>query len=91
MIPTPSQPINNWNILPAVTRTIIATKKTRRKRKNRFAFGSLCMYQEANWRIDQVTYSAMGTKMAAYMSYLMVRGTTRVGVVSHDRGEKVRG
>lgn len=36
MIPTPSQPINSWNILFAVTRIIIAIRKTRRYLKNRF-------------------------------------------------------
>lgn len=55
IIPTPSQPINSWNILFAVTRIIIAIKKTRRYLKNWFILGSECMYQDANSRIDQVT------------------------------------
>lgn len=41
----------------------MATRKRRRNLKNRFILGSVCMYQEANSRIDQVTYRAMGVKM----------------------------
>lgn len=55
IIPTPSQPINNWNMLLAVTRIIIAIRKIRRYLKNRSMLGSECMYQDANSRIDQVT------------------------------------
>lgn len=55
IIPTPSQPINSWNMLLAVTRIIIAIKNMRRYLKNRFMYGSACMYQEANSRIDHVT------------------------------------
>jgi len=55
IIPTPSQPINNWNILLAVTRVIIATRNRRRYLKNRFMLGSECMYHSANSRMDQVT------------------------------------
>lgn len=36
IIPTPSHPIKNWNILFAVTRIIIAIKNVRRYLKNRF-------------------------------------------------------
>lgn len=35
MIPTPSQPINSWNMLLAVTRMIMATRNVRRYLKNR--------------------------------------------------------
>ncbi len=63
MIPTPSQPMKSWNILFAVTRTTMAMRKIRRYLKNRFMNGSACMYQDANSRIDQVTYKAMGVKM----------------------------
>ena len=52
-----------WNMLLAVTRMIIAIRKTRRYLKKRFMKGSACMYQDANSRIDQVTYRAMGVKM----------------------------
>lgn len=55
IIPTPSHPMNSWNILFAVTRIIIAMRKINRYLKKRFMFGSACMYQEANSRIDQVT------------------------------------
>ena len=63
MIPTPSQPINSWNMLFAVTRTSMAMRKISRYLKKRFMYGSECMYQLANSRIDQVTYRAIGTKM----------------------------
>lgn len=55
MIPTPSQPMNSWNILLAVTRVIMATRNRSRYLKNRFMFGSECIYHSANSRIDQVT------------------------------------
>jgi len=63
IIPTPSQPIKSWNMLLAVTRIIIAIRKTRRYLKNRFMKGSACMYHDANSRIDQVTYRAIGVKI----------------------------
>lgn len=63
IIPTPSHPMNSWNILFAVTRMTIAIRKTSRYLKKRFIYGSECMYQLANSKIDQVTYRAMGTKM----------------------------
>lgn len=55
IIPTPSHPINSWNMLFAVTRTIMAIRKINRYLKKRFMFGSECMYHEANSRMDQVT------------------------------------
>ena len=55
MMPTPSHPINSWNMLLAVTRIIIAIRKVRRYLKKRSTCGSACMYQAANSRIDQVT------------------------------------
>jgi len=63
IIPTPSHPMKIWNMLFAVTRTIMAMRKTRRYLKNRFMYGSACIYHDANSRIDHVTYSAMGVKM----------------------------
>ena len=63
IIPTPSQPIKIWNMLFADTRMTMAIKKIRRNLKNRFIWGSACMYHEANSRIDQVTYRAMGVKI----------------------------
>lgn len=50
-------------MLFAVTRTIIAMRKTRRYLKNRFIKGSACIYQDANSRIDHVTYRAIGVKI----------------------------
>jgi len=55
MIPTPSHPIKSWNMLLAVTRIIIAIRKTRRYLKKRFMKGSACIYHDANSRIDHVT------------------------------------
>ena len=63
MIPTPSQPIKIWNMLFADTRTTIAMRKISRNLKNRFIWGSACMYHEANSRMDHVTYRAIGVKM----------------------------
>lgn len=63
MIPTPSHPMKSWNMLLAVTKIIIAIRKTRRYLKNRFIWGSACMYHEANSKIDHVTYRAIGVKM----------------------------
>lgn len=64
MIPTPSQPINSWNKLLAVTSVIIATRNSSRYLKNRVKSGSECMYHSANSRIDQVTYKATGVKIS---------------------------
>lgn len=64
MMPTPSQPMNNWNRLLAVTRMIMATKNNSKYLKNRFRCGSECMYHDANSRIDHVTYRAMGVKIS---------------------------
>lgn len=55
IMPTPSQPINSWNILFAVTKISIEIRKIRRYLKNRFILGSVCIYHNANSRIDQVT------------------------------------
>lgn len=63
IMPTPSQPIKNWNILFAETRIIMATRKMRRNLKKRFICGSACMYQDANSRMDHVTYRAIGIKI----------------------------
>lgn len=55
MIPTPSQPMSSWNRLFAVTRIIIAIKKINSCLTNRFRLGSVCIYQDAYSRMDQVT------------------------------------
>lgn len=41
----------------------MATRKVSRYLKNWFMLGSACIYHDANSRIDQVTYSAMGMKI----------------------------
>lgn len=41
----------------------MAMRKTRRYLKKRFIKGSACIYHDANSRMDQVTYSAIGVKM----------------------------
>lgn len=47
--------MNSWNMLFAVTRIIMAIRKIRRYLKNRFMYGSACIYHDANSRMDQVT------------------------------------
>jgi len=42
-------------MLLAVTRITMAIRNIRRYLKNRFMYGSACIYHEANSRIDQVT------------------------------------
>lgn len=60
IIPTPSQPINNWNILLAEVKIIIVMRNISRYLINRFKFGSECIYHEENSMIDHVTKSATG-------------------------------
>lgn len=60
IIPTPSHPMNSWNMLFAVTRIIIATKNVKRYKKNRLMFGSECIYHIENSIIDHVTNNATG-------------------------------
>lgn len=55
IIPTPSHPMNSWNMLFAETRIIMAMRNVRRYLKKRLICGSACMYQDANSRIDHVT------------------------------------
>lgn len=55
IIPTPSHPINSWNILLAVTRITMAMRNVRRYLTNRLMYGSECIYHDANSKIDQVT------------------------------------
>lgn len=63
MIPTPSQPINNWNRLFAVTKIIIVIRNISRYLKNRLMLGSVCIYQIENSMIDHVTNRATGMKI----------------------------
>lgn len=60
IIPTPSHPINSWNILLADTRMIIVIRNIRRYFMNRFRLGSECMYHIENSMIDHVTNRAIG-------------------------------
>lgn len=60
MIPTPSHPINSWNILLADVRIIIVMRNIRRYLMNLFRWGSEYMYQDENSMIDQVTNRATG-------------------------------
>lgn len=67
----------------AVTKIIIAIKKVKRYLKNRLIKGSVCIYQEVNSRIDQVTYRATGVKIIEYMSNLKLMFTSKVRVFIH--------
>lgn len=73
IMPTPSQPMNSWNMLLAVTRVSIAIRKISRYLKNRLMLGSECMYHEANSRMDHVTYKATVVKITEYWSNLKLR------------------
>lgn len=63
MIPTPSQPINSWKRLLAVTRIIIVMRNIRRYLKKRLILGSECIYHIENSIMDHVTNSATGIKI----------------------------
>lgn len=63
IIPTPSQPMNSWKRLLAVTRIIIVIRNIRRYLKNRLMLGSECIYHSENSIIDHVTNSATGMKI----------------------------
>ena len=63
IIPTPSQPINSWNMLLAVTRIIMVMRNRSRYLKNRLMLGSECIYHIENSIIDHVTNSATGIKI----------------------------
>lgn len=41
----------------------MATRNSSKYLKNRLRWGSECIYQDANSRIDHVTYKAMGVKI----------------------------
>lgn len=66
MIPTPSQPMNNRNMLLAMVRISMAIKNVRRKEKNFVIWGSDAIYHVANCRIDHVTNNAMGKNISEY-------------------------
>lgn len=60
IMPTPSQPMNSWNRLLAVTKIIMVMRNIRRYLKNRLMYGSVCIYHIENSIIDHVTKSATG-------------------------------
>lgn len=68
MIPTPSQPIRNWNILFAVIKRIMENKKISKYLKKLLIFGSVLMYHDENSIIDHETNRAIGVKIRAYLS-----------------------
>lgn len=68
MIPTPSQPMKNWNRLLDVIKIIMAIRKISRYLKNLSICGLSIMYQREYCRIFHVTYRAIGMKMAEYWS-----------------------
>ena len=63
IIPTPSQPMNSWNRLFAVTRMILVMRNRSQSLKNLLILGSECMYHIENSIIDHVTNSATGTNI----------------------------
>lgn len=60
MIPTPSQPMNSWKRLFAVTRMSIVMRNRSRYLKNLLILGSEYIYHIENSIIDHVTNSATG-------------------------------
>lgn len=83
IIPTPSQPMNSWNMLFAVTRIIIAIKKINRYLKNRLMSLSECIYHIANSRIDQVTNMAIGKNRMDIWSNLKLKHTSVLKINIH--------
>ena len=63
IIPTPSQPINSWKRLFAVTRMSIVIRNKSKYLKNWLMLGSECTYHIENSMIDHVTNSATGTNI----------------------------
>ena len=63
IIPTPSQPMNSWKRLFAVTRISIVMRNKSRYLKNWLMLGSECIYHIENSMMDHVTNSATGTNI----------------------------
>lgn len=63
IMPTPSQPMNSWKRLLAVTRIIIVMRNINKYLKNRLILGSECIYHIENSMMDHVTNSATGIKI----------------------------
>lgn len=70
MIPTPSQPMKNWNRLLDVTKIIMAIRKISRYLKNLSICGFPIIYQREYCRIFHVMYRAIGMNMAEYWSWM---------------------
>lgn len=64
IMPTPSQPMNSWNRLLAVTRMSIVIRNINRYLKKRLMLGSECIYHIENSMIDHVTNSATGINIS---------------------------
>lgn len=64
IMPTPSQPMNSWNRLLAVTRMIIVIRNNSKYLKNWLMYGSECIYHMENSMMDHVTKSATGTNIS---------------------------
>lgn len=63
----------------------MAIKNINKYLKNRFIIGSECMYQDANSKMDHVTYKATGVKITEYRSNLKLTLTSKVDVFIHDQ------
>lgn len=85
MIPTPSQPMNNRNMLLAMVNVSMVIKKVKRYEKNFVMYGSEAMYHVANWRMDHVTKSAMGKNSREYWSILKLSGILKFVVNFHSQ------
>lgn len=64
IIPTPSQPMNSWNMLFAVMMVSIAIRNINRYLINLLMWGSVDMYHIENSVMDHVTNRAMGMKVS---------------------------
>lgn len=89
IIPTPSQPINNWYILLAVTIISIAIKNTSRYLMNLLLYGSVVMYQVENSVIDHVINRAIGINSSDSISRVMEMLIFSVGVMIKGMSEIV--
>lgn len=81
MIPTPSQPINNWNMLLAEVRMIIVIRNSSRYLMNLFKCGSECIYHDENSIMDHVTNRATGRNSIKKKSNLKLIEIFRVLMV----------
>lgn len=70
IIPTPSHPMNSWNMLFAVMMVSIAIRKMKRYLMNLLMFGSVAIYHIENSTIDHVTNKAIGMKVSDGVSIM---------------------